>query len=115
MMKKSMIFALFGGMALTACHSNDPAEFMVPGNEKMEVSKQLYVCDDGSKLGVMYYNNEPNYAALVNIPDKGKILMVDVPAASGSRYVGNVYEWWTKGDNGTLKQVIENKTIECHQ
>ncbi|AXW87049.1 hypothetical protein CKQ53_08685 [Lonsdalea britannica] len=115
MMKKSIILALVGGAALTACHSNDPAEFMVPGNEQMEVSKQMYVCDDGSKLGVMYYSNEPNHAALVNIPDKGKILMVNVPAASGARYVGNVYEWWTKGDNGTLKQVIEDKNIECHK
>ncbi|RWA46736.1 hypothetical protein AU476_35485 [Cupriavidus sp. UYMSc13B] len=35
------------------------------------------------------------------------VLAVSTVSASGARYVGGRYEWWTKGAEGTLRDLMQ--------
>lgn len=49
------------------------------------------------------------------MPDQQKVMLVNVIAASGAKYVGGVYEWWTKGKEGTLTNVQNQKMFQCQE
>ncbi|NUO88264.1 MAG: MliC family protein [Cupriavidus sp.] len=71
-----------------------------------EVRTQRYQCDGGRTLSVRYFNSPDNHAAVFRIEGK-PVLAVSTVAASGARYVGGRYEWWTKGESGTLRDLMQ--------
>ena len=65
-----------------------------------------YNCGDFGQFQVDYLDAAPNFLALV--PHEGKTLIFTaVVAASGVRYVSGAYEWWTKGAEGTLRDLMQ--------
>jgi len=73
----------------------------------------VYTCegDDAfstEPFAVEYINAVPNFLALVPIDGKTMIFTA-VIAASGVRYVAGEYEWWTKGAEGTLRNLIDGE------
>ncbi|AMR79085.1 MliC family protein [Cupriavidus nantongensis] len=71
-----------------------------------EVRTMRYQCDGGKTLTVRYFNSQDNQAAVFRIDGK-PVLAVSTVAASGARYVGGRYEWWTKGESGTLRDLMQ--------
>ncbi|NYH99630.1 MliC family protein [Cupriavidus plantarum] len=64
-----------------------------------------YQCDGGRRLAVRYLNGDSNQLALMRIDDK-PMVFVNVMSGSGARYVGGRYEWWTKGEDGNLRDLM---------
>ncbi|WP_347555077.1 MliC family protein [Robbsia sp. KACC 23696] len=91
-------------------HSSHPRErrpapkaLTVPQIQVWTQNTIRYVCDGRKSLTVHYSNtkNEQSFA-LLNVKDRD-MLLVNVSAASGSKYVAGQYSWWTKGPQGTLR------------
>ncbi|SPD65115.1 Membrane-bound lysozyme inhibitor of C-type lysozyme [Cupriavidus taiwanensis] len=83
-----------------------------------EVRTMRYQCDGGKTLTVRYFNSPDNQAAVFRIEGK-PVLAVSTVAASGARYVGGRYEWWTKGESGTLRDLTQAENAppalaNCH-
>lgn len=64
-----------------------------------------YRCDDNKTLGVRYLNGPDNHVALIKLDGK-PLLFVNVMSGSGARYVAGRYEWWTKGDEGNMRDLM---------
>ena len=61
-----------------------------------------YTCANGKTFKVSYLNAS-NGQSFALVPVEGrKLLLVGVVAASGVRYVGANYAWWTKGPGADL-------------
>lgn len=61
-----------------------------------------YVCANGKSLTVTYWNAD-NGQSFALVPIDGKpLLLVSTLAASGVKYQGAKYTWWTKGNNADL-------------
>ena len=61
-----------------------------------------YECRGGSTLTVQYMNTKNKQSFALLTVDGRKMLFVNVLAASGAKYVGDHYTWWTKGPEGSL-------------
>lgn len=99
-------------LGLTACDSSQDLS-AIPGKGKTETISAHYLCDNNQTIAVRYLNNETNAIAVVDLPETKDLMMVNVVAASGDKYVGTIYEWWVKGDTAMLTNVIQNKTQQC--
>lgn len=64
-----------------------------------------YQCDNGRRVAVRYLNSADNQLALMRVDDKPKVF-VNVMSGSGARYVAGRYEWWTKGEDGNLRDLM---------
>ena len=75
-----------------------------------------YACGDGISLPVSYVNSDPNFLAVVPVDGKS-IIFASAISGSGARYTSGRYEWWTKGDNATLRDLTvdesEKPMLEC--
>ncbi|WP_185802948.1 MliC family protein [Pontivivens nitratireducens] len=60
-----------------------------------------HTCADGRDLSVRYITDAHQSLALLS-PDGSERLFVAVLAGSGVRYVSGEWEWWNKGNEGTL-------------
>lgn len=67
-----------------------------------------YQCEGGKKLAVRYFNGPDNQIAIFRLEGK-PVLAVNVISGSGARYVGGRYEWWTKGEDGTLRDLMKGE------
>lgn len=65
-----------------------------------------YSCGEGETLQVTYVNAGENRLAILPVEGASRIF-VNVISASGARYVAGKYEWWSKGDTGSLTDLIE--------
>lgn len=64
-------------------------------------------CDNEQTIAVAYPDTD--HAILYH---EGEfILLKNVISASGSRYTGEGWQWWTKGDEGTLAKLKDNEEI----
>ena len=72
-----------------------------------------YDCGEGDPLTVHYVNSDTQSLALVPVDEDYRVF-VNVVSGSGARYVSGQHEWWTKGDDATLSDTLEDKTLsEC--
>lgn len=94
--------ALLATVTLAACGTSG-ADQTVPES----ASKTSYQCDDGSVVEASYPTTD---TAEVVIEGKS-IEMTSAVSASGARYVGGGWEWWTKGmTEGMLSPLAEGET-----
>ncbi|SFV30255.1 Membrane-bound inhibitor of C-type lysozyme [Devosia crocina] len=64
----------------------------------------IYQCDNGEGFRVQYINAAPNFLAI--LPVEGEThLFATALSGSGARYVSGPYEWWSSGDEATLRDV----------
>lgn len=61
-----------------------------------------YTCANGKTFKVSYLNASNGQSFALVPVDGRKVLLVGVVAASGVKYVGDRYAWWTKGPGGDL-------------
>ncbi|KWR92092.1 MliC family protein [Cupriavidus sp. IDO] len=67
-----------------------------------------YQCEGDMTLAVRYFNSPDNQIAIFRLEGKS-VLAVNVISGSGARYVGGRYEWWTKGEDGTLRELMKGE------
>ncbi|QRQ88533.1 MliC family protein [Cupriavidus oxalaticus] len=78
----------------------------IDGVRFTDVRTVRYQCDGDKTLTVRYFNSGDNQAVVFRLDGK-PVLAVTTVSASGARYVGGRYEWWTKGDTGTLRDLMQ--------
>lgn len=72
-----------------------------------------YSCADGTELNVQYINAGANALAIMPLGGE-ELIFVNVVAASGARYVNGTREWWTKGDDASLRDTASDAdAVEC--
>lgn len=97
-MKKFLITAALAGVPLLAgCHSAAPPEARESGGTAKSANADeggtRYRCADGSVVDAVYPDTDT-----ARIVYKGKSITMKVAvSASGARYTGGGWEWWTKG------------------
>jgi membrane-bound inhibitor of C-type lysozyme len=97
------IAVTFGAMCLgLAAHVACAMPLTVPQIQTATVNTLRYKCNGGQALTVQYMNTKNKQSLALLTVDGRKILFVNVLAASGAKYVGDHYTWWTKGPEGTL-------------
>jgi membrane-bound inhibitor of C-type lysozyme len=64
-----------------------------------------YQCEGLEPFSVDFINAQPNFLAIVPI-GPNKLVFVNVMAASGAKYVAGEYEFWTKGSDATLTDLM---------
>ncbi|WP_161808026.1 MliC family protein [Mesorhizobium sp. 1M-11] len=108
----SLIGAL---LALTATASATTVTLKLPGKEKPRTTCMAYVCP-GQKVAVTYINTSANQFAVLDL-GKTTVVAVSVISGSGARYVGQQYEWWTKGSEATFTDLMQSpqKPVTCKQ
>jgi membrane-bound inhibitor of C-type lysozyme len=70
-----------------------------------------YACEDGITLPVQYINAAPNFLAIVPI-EEANTVMVTTLSGSGARYVAGPYEWWSTGDEASLRDLMQDEDSE---
>ncbi|RYE55972.1 MAG: hypothetical protein EOP20_09565 [Hyphomicrobiales bacterium] len=73
-------------------------------NSDIERSTVIYQCDSGSGFRVQYVNAAPNFLAILPVDGESHIFATAL-SASGARYVSGPYEWWSDGDEATLRDL----------
>jgi membrane-bound inhibitor of C-type lysozyme len=64
-----------------------------------------YQCEGLEPFKVDFVNAKPNFIAIVPIgPDR--LVFVNVMSGSGAKYVSGQYEFWTKGSDATLTDLM---------
>lgn len=90
-MKYTLAAVLAAVLALSACATR---------NGESAAYSQSYQCESGATIVVDYPDTE---SATLHYRASTHALSIAI-SASGARYVGTQFEWWTKGAAGTLFQ-----------
>lgn len=93
-------------MAVPAAASSISIE--LPG--EVERIEMRYDCA-GVPVEVEYINAGENSLAIVHLQE-GPLVMANVLSASGARYAGRQYVWWTKGDEASLYDIRQGEEAE---
>jgi membrane-bound inhibitor of C-type lysozyme len=70
-----------------------------------------YACENGVTLPVQYINAAPNFFAIVPV-DGANMVMVTTLSGSGARYIAGPYEWWSTGEEATLRDLMQDEDSE---
>jgi membrane-bound inhibitor of C-type lysozyme len=94
-------FLFVGVLVLAACAEGGAAPPPAGGST-------TYVCSDGQKIVATY----PDPRTAVVTLQGHTHAMTTAPSADGVRYVGDGWQWWTKGmTQGTLAQLKPGEQI----
>ncbi|WP_455479382.1 MliC family protein [Bartonella sp. B23] len=91
----------------------------VPDDPQPKKETVIYKCDTGTskeRVEATYLNADN--ISLVDFKWKDRrVVASNVISASGTKYMGDIYVWWTKRDEATLYDLIddpnEDKPIHC--
>ncbi|MDN7176530.1 MliC family protein [Caballeronia sp. SEWSISQ10-4 2] len=87
---------------MSATHLAFAMPLTVPQIQTATTNTLRYKCSSGNSLTVQYMNTKNKQSFALLTVDGRKMLFVNVLAASGAKYVGDHYTWWTKGPEGSL-------------
>lgn len=97
---RSLLLALL--VVLAGCQSSEPKEGATGGVGDVGVGSLTYQCLSGATVHATYPSDS---TAVVEYDDQTLRMTVAI-SASGARYVGDGFVWWTKGSgpgsDGTL-------------
>ncbi len=103
---------------LAGLKNNTDVVIRLPGPEQSVVRETLnYQCDADQRISVEYINVGANSLAVVRIGEE-TVIASNVMAASGAKYAGGRYEWWTKGDEATLYDLTKGENapgVNCRK
>jgi membrane-bound inhibitor of C-type lysozyme len=96
-------------LALTIAGLAGPAsaaslEIPLPEGVEAQTIETSYACAERN-IGVTYINAGDISLALLEFEDK-TVVAANVLAASGARYAGGQYIWWSKGNEATLYDLM---------
>lgn len=93
-------------LTVAACEQKTEAAATPPPAAPAKVT--TYVCADGRTVRASYPDPD---TAIVDIDGKNRTLKIAI-SASGARYTGDGYQWWTKGmDQGQLSPLAPGEEI----
>ncbi len=88
-------------LAVPAAAQAEQIVIPLPKGEKAETIRVTYDCGAFGRVAAQYFNAPP--VALASLSFKGEfVVAANVIAASGARYAGGKYIWWTKGNSADL-------------
>ncbi|MCT8998026.1 MliC family protein [Chelativorans intermedius] len=99
----SLLAALVG---IAGCSDATELTLSLPGDATVERTSVAYDCGAAGRLDVEYVNAGPVSLAVFTY-DEEPVVASNVVAASGARYAGGRYVWWSKGDGGTLHDAMQ--------
>ncbi|MBT1155665.1 MliC family protein [Aminobacter anthyllidis] len=79
----------------------------LPGDAKVERNAVDYKCGDQA-VKAEYVNTGDNSLVVLTLGDQ-TVVAVTVLSASGAKYAGQNYVWWTKGDNADLYDLTKGE------
>lgn len=92
---------LFAGIALAGCHAPAPISTEA-------APTTVYRCADGRQVAAIY----PDHDTAVLTFDGSRHVLHVALSASGARYVGEGWQWWTRGmHEGSLAPLRAGETI----
>ncbi|WP_371347533.1 MliC family protein [Ancylobacter sp. IITR112] len=101
---RPLLFALPALALLSGVARADQIVIPLPQGEKAETIRVTYACGAFGAVAAVYVNAPP--VALVSLSFKDEfVVAANVIAASGARYAGGKYIWWSKGDSADLYDV----------
>jgi heat shock protein HslJ len=77
----------------------------VPGADAVQSQSRSYDCEDGRTVEVDYINAGSVSLAVLTMQDEF-VVAANVIAASGARYAGGPYVWWSRGSDEALLEDI---------
>jgi heat shock protein HslJ len=94
---------------LAAMKNNTDVVIRLPGPEQSVARETInYQCDDELRIVVEYINVGDNSLAVIRRGEE-TFIASNVIAASGAKYAGGHFEWWTKGDEATLYDLTKGE------
>lgn len=79
----------------------------VPGAEASDVVALTYDCGE-RQVEAVYHNADGVSLVVLTLGDE-TVVAANVIAASGARYAGAQYIWWTKGDSADLYDLMQGE------
>jgi membrane-bound inhibitor of C-type lysozyme len=113
-MRKTINTAMIAGLCMAPSLANAAdVSLSIALDDQASVSTETYKCSDGGDYAVRYVNSGSNSLALIKLKDE-ELIFVGVISASGARYQSGAYEWWSKGDEATLSNAMdEGAKLSC--
>ncbi len=111
---RTFAIALAAGLASSAGHAQQiqpKITLSIDVPAEAAVHSVTYGCGDGVSLPVSYINADPNFLAIVPVDGKS-IVFASVISGSGARYAAGKYEWWSKGDDASLRDLTRDENAE---
>ncbi|MGP2490829.1 MliC family protein [Mesorhizobium sp. PUT5] len=111
---RTFAIALAAGLASSAGHAQQiqpKITLSIDVPAEATVHSVTYGCGDGISLPVSYINADPNFLAIVPVDGKS-IVFASVISGSGARYAAGKYEWWSKGDDASLRDLTRDENAE---
>ncbi|GGF86470.1 hypothetical protein GCM10007301_52930 [Azorhizobium oxalatiphilum] len=97
-----------GALGLSGPASAAELTLALPEGTQVHQVKTSYACPAGAAFTVAYIT--AGNSALAIVPVAGQeLIMANVLAASGARYAGGAYVWWTKGPDAALYDVRQGE------
>ncbi len=102
-------------LRLAAMKNGTDLLIRLPGPEQaVSRSTIAYQCDGDQRISVEYINVNATSLAVLTLADE-TVVTVNVLAASGAKYAGGRYEWWTKGDEATLDDLTSDANTQAER
>lgn len=99
-----------GGHAMRLAQLKNTTDIVMQVPNTITVDRQTvsYNCDGDLKLKADYINAESVSLAILTFADNF-VIASNILSGSGARYAGGQFEWWTKGDEGTLRDITKGE------
>ncbi|MBB3976793.1 heat shock protein HslJ [Rhizobium azooxidifex] len=99
-----------GGHAMRLVQLKNTTDIVLQVPNTISVDRQTvsYNCDGDLKLKADYVNAESVSLAILTFGENF-VIASSVLSGSGARYAGGQFEWWTKGDEGTLRDLTKGE------
>jgi membrane-bound inhibitor of C-type lysozyme len=106
-LRASILAGMFGFAAQAAM----AGEIVIPVEGEVDDLTVTYDCA-GEDFPVRYVNAGPSIALAVFAVEGEQIVAAITVSASGARYQGGRYIWWTRGEEASLFDVMEGPDAE---
>lgn len=94
-------------MGATGAATASTVTIELPGDDPVDRQTVAYKCGDRN-VNAEYINVGDNSLVVLTLDDK-TVVAVTVLSASGARYAGQQFIWWTKGDNADLYDLTKGE------
>jgi len=97
-------------MRLAMLRNTTDIVLQIPNTVTVDRQTVSYDCDGDLKVKADYINAESVSLAILTFGENF-VIASNVIAGSGARYAGGQFEWWTKGDEGTLRDMTSGAVV----
>jgi membrane-bound inhibitor of C-type lysozyme len=99
-----ILSTFFAATGFLSAHA-EPLTIDLQDAEPASRETVTYACGDDDVVAE-YINVGNNSLAIVQL-GSGPVIMANVMSGSGAKYVGQQFEWWSKGDEASLVDLMQ--------